>query len=340
MKKVKFFLFGGFLTVSHLTYALDIGVGIHPRGFSGTPEQLISTLKKYNIKSFRTDYFWEEIEKSKGNYKPANLKIESTIQLARRNGIEPLIIYDYGNQLYDNKTTLNPRSKPQSDVSKEAFLSYVQWSTSHLKNDVSMFEIWNEWVQMDGRHNKELAISDNSAKNYAQLALNSCRIIKKINPKAIVIAGGTSPLDIRTNAWLMKIINYGILDCIDGISLHPYNFKYNQKLDYGPIISAIKALQLEVKYSNNGKAVPFYITETGVPNINQSSYNLQDTANYFTGYMQALSKLDYVKGVWWYDFINDGNDQSNPEHNFGILNKDLSPKPIALKFADTIKKYK
>ena len=45
MKKVKFFLFGGFLTVSHLTYALDIGVGIHPRGFSGTPEQLISTLK-------------------------------------------------------------------------------------------------------------------------------------------------------------------------------------------------------------------------------------------------------------------------------------------------------
>lgn len=340
MKKINFFVFCFLFAISHLAYAIDIGVGIHPRGFSGSPEQLIALMKKYNIKTFRTDYFWEEVEKQKGTYKPGNLKIEKTIELAGENGIRPLMIYDYGNTLYEEKTSINPRSKPQTEKSQDAFLNYVRWSTNHLKNNVSMFEIWNEWIQMDGRNNKQFAISDSSAKAYASLTLKSCRIIKEINPKAIVIAGGISPLDDDSSRWLTKVINYGVLDCIDGISLHPYNFKYNKELDYNPIIFAIKGLEVKLTYLNKGKKVPLYITETGAPNTNNSFYSLQDTTNYFTGYVQELSKLSYVKGVWWYDFINDGNDSNNPEHNFGILNQDLSPKPIALKFADTIKKYK
>lgn len=40
-------------------------------------------------------------------------------------------------------------------------------------------------------------------------------------------------------------------------------------------------------------------------------------------------RMNYIKGVWWYDFINDGNNIKYREYNFGILNRDLSEKSIA-----------
>lgn len=340
MKKFKFLLFGCLFAISHFTYAMDIGVGVHPQNFPDSPQNLIELLKINNISTFRTDYPWSQVEKQNKVYQPVNIKTEKTIMLAKQNGINPLIIYDYGNTLYDPKTPSNPTAKPSSKESVNHFVDYVKWSTNHLKNNVSMFEIWNEWIQMAGKDSRSVALSDSSAQTYANLTLKSCKAIKAINPNAIVIAGSTNPLDEASNQWLLKVINYGVLNCIDGISLHIYDFKYDQKLDFKPVIYSLKKLQSEISYVNKGKIIPLYITETGIPNINQSSYSLQDTATYFTGYMHALSQLNYVKGVWWYDFINDGNNPNDKENNFGILNRDFSPKPIALKFADTIKKYK
>jgi len=31
--------------------------------------------------------------------------------------------------------------------------------------------------------------------------------------------------------------------------------------------------------------------------------------------------------MWWYDLINDGDDRSEQEHNFGLLDSALGPKP-------------
>lgn len=340
MKRLNFILLCCLSTISHFAYALDVGIGIHPQGFPGTPEQIIAELQKYKFSTFRTDYPWGQVEKQKGMYQPVDGKIEKTIELAKKNNIQPLIIYDYGNNLYEPQTSQNPLSKPTSLTSIDAFVNYVSWSTKHLKNNVSMFEIWNEWIQMAGKANRSDALGQESAKIYADMTIKSCRAIKKINPKAIVLAGSTSPLDELSNQWLIQVLNYGVLNCIDGISLHGYRYAYNQKLNYHPIISSIKELQFKLKYLNNGKAIPFYITEAGVPNIKKSVYSLQDSTDFFTGYLGELSKLNYVKGIWWYDLVNDGIDPNDNESNFGILNRDLSPKPIALKFADTIKKYK
>lgn len=39
--------------------------------------------------------------------------------------------------------------------------------------------------------------------------------------------------------------------------------------------------------------------------------------------------MPFVKGVWWYDLKDDGNDKNNKEHNFGILKNDLTEKKVA-----------
>ena len=51
--------------------------------------------------------------------------------------------------------------------------------------------------------------------------------------------------------------------------------------------------------------------------------------------------LHFVRGVdkfFWYDMKNDGVDKTNPEHNFGLINYDLTPKPSIVAYANFINK--
>ncbi len=67
------------LPISSRAYVL--GIGGHPEGFRGSDEKYVSLLKQYNISSLRTDYLWHEVEITKGEYNPANIKTESVINL-------------------------------------------------------------------------------------------------------------------------------------------------------------------------------------------------------------------------------------------------------------------
>lgn len=58
------------------SWAYILGIGGHPEGFTGTPENYVKLLKRYNISSLRTDYLWREVEITQGNYNPANIKTE------------------------------------------------------------------------------------------------------------------------------------------------------------------------------------------------------------------------------------------------------------------------
>lgn len=336
--RLHFILGTSLLGISLSVNAFDFGVCVHPSDGAFTPEKQISLMRQYNILSFRTDYPWSQVETQKGVYHPANDKIEQMIKLAKKNNIKPLIILDYGNKIYDNFSPLNPHGKPQSESSIQAFANYAGWSAQHLNDSVSTFEIWNEWIQMAGGANKITALSDNSARTYAELVTQSCKAIKAANPKAKVIAGSINPFndngieDGAGEGWLLKVINYGALSCIDGLSFHPYYYPNVVDLSPEPIVNSLNSFQQKVTKINHGKNVPFYITEIGVPDIQKVKYKPETLTNYLNKLYTQLSALGYIKGVWWYELINDGTDLNNKENNFGLLNRDLSPKPTAVVF--------
>lgn len=330
-----------FILLNSNAQALEIGIGLHPESFPNTPEILISELKKYHIKSFRTDYLWNEVEKTKGKYQPANEKTEKTIQLAKENNIKPLIIFGYGNELYEKFDPSNPKLKPTSDQSMQGYIDYVEWSTNHLKDHVSMYEIWNEWIEMDGYDKKNLTLSSHSAETYANLLYKSCSTIKKIQPNATVI-GASHVIDASdqgTREWVMKVLNKKVTSCLDGISVHIYNYDLEKNLNSKEFINKLKLLHQGIIQKTGKSNFSIYVTEIGAPNPEQAKYTMNDSKKYFTQSISRISKLKYIKGVWWYDFINDGDNKSDKEHNFGILNRDLTPKPIALIFPQTIRKY-
>lgn len=322
----------GIFFASELSFAQIpiLGVQIHASKFDKSPDVMLSLLEKYNIKSFRTDYRWSWIETNKNFFTPADNKVERIIKLAKINGIDPILTLNENNNIYKPIVTFDGNKIIPNNESIEAFANYSGWTANHFKGTVSIFEIWNEWVQRNIKTNKQAITSNDSAQIYANLVVKSCTAIKKSNPKAIVIAGSTSPLDASSNTWLINFLSKkGVLDCIDGISLHPYNFNINKSLNSQPVIQSIMNLHDTLAYKFPNKNINFYITEIGVPSVKNADYSMQDTVNYFQSFMSNISKLSYVKGVWWYDFINDGNNPFDKEHNFGILNNDFSPKPVA-----------
>ena len=330
---MRIFKFVFLLLLSFKCYSEDmlIGVGIHPTKFNGSTEELISLLKKYNIGTIRTDYPWSSVEKKKGQFNSGNEKLELFVSHSSENGIRPLLILDYGNPLYEEATQDNPKRKPTTEKSISAFREYAIWTVNHFGNKVPIYEIWNEWVQGSGKKNQRASSSVESAQMYAKLVSETCAAIKKEDRDKKVIIGSTSPSDRNELTWLTAVLqDKGVLSCIDGLSLHIYASSPTKKLIPEKTVTAVMLFQNYIRNKLNlDYNIPLYITEIGIPSIKNDNYNENDINNYFKYVVTNFNKLGYVKGVWWYDFINDGEDKAKKEHNFGILNEDLTSKPIA-----------
>lgn len=300
--------------------AFYIGIGAHPEGFSGTTNDFINLLHKYEINAIRLDYKWSDVEREKGIYMPPKNKTEKILIMARDNGIEPIVILDYGNKFYGNK-------KPTTDIEIEAFTKYAVWAVEHFKGKVRIFEIWNEWS-----NRKDFGANSNeSAEQYVKLVSTVSRAIKKKNPDSIVIAGSINPMDYIDLAWAKKLIKLGILDYIDGLSIHPYIYGSKRSAIANKNVAFLDNINQQfMSLSGRSEFINFYITEIGFPTSNKfNTFSQDDVALYAHDYILEASKRYYIKGVWWYDLINDGNSDSNREYNFGILNRDLSEKKVS-----------
>lgn len=54
------------------------------------------------------------------------------------------------------------------------------------------------------------------------------------------------------------------------------------------------------------------------------------SADFIVKYTALISTLPYVKGIWWYDLVDDGDNKNDKEHNFGFYKKDLSKKKLLM----------
>ena len=90
--------------------------------------------------------------------------------------------------------------------------------------------------------------------------------------------------------------------------------------------------------SISGEYKKIYITEIGISDHYRNTIPQSDIANFAIDYYNQAADRNYIQGVWWYDFINDGNNKGNGEDNYGILNSDLTEKPIARSIKNLRKK--
>ncbi|MCP6014344.1 hypothetical protein NL362_27715, partial [Klebsiella pneumoniae] len=89
-------------------------------------------------------------------------------------------------------------------------------------------EIWNEWTIATGMVKYRNQVP--SANVYYNLVKKTSEVIKRNDPNAIILAGSINPLDLRARyidvndwKWFEQLVNLGILNYIDGVSLHTYS---------------------------------------------------------------------------------------------------------------------
>jgi hypothetical protein len=88
------------------------------------------------------------------------------------------------------------------------------------------------------------------------------------------------------------------------------------------------------------RTIPVFLTELGWPTHDgENGSSPRTEARYLARAFLIARTLPYIKGLWWYDFGDDGPDRSDPESNFGIVTNTLTPKPAYLAMRDVCRLF-
>ena len=292
-----------------------LGVATHLTRQPRPIDQNLDALAAAGVMSLRDDAGWGRVEQQRGVLKiPAQW--DEVIDGAVARGIEPLLILDYGNKFYDGG------GKPTSAEGIAAFARYAQFLAQHFKGRVKRYEVWNEWDHGPGN------ASPASADAYLHLVKAVHAAVKQIDPEAEIIAGAITPVGIR-EGFLTRLVEQGVLDHADALSLHPY-IHCNRARSPEDWARWMKQVGDDLQRLA-GRPVRIYLTEMAWP-AHQGACGIseQEQAENLVKMFLLARTMPFIKGIWWYDLQNDGPDPKNREHNFGLLDHELRPKPAYL----------
>ncbi|MBN8217999.1 MAG: hypothetical protein J0L75_15260 [Spirochaetes bacterium] len=292
------------------------GVGTH----HPAEADYFGLMRQAGVMATRDDYSWGRAEKEKGKIVvPPEWAAE--LQRTLDHGMKTICILDYANKFYDDG------GYPRSPEAVEGFCRYAEAVVSALKDKVTYWQVWNEWDGGCGMAGK----GRGDAESYVKLLAAVYPRIKKIHPESIVLANSVCTGD----AFLLKTVELGALKSCDALSLHTYFYGDPQKTMENHWYPRMTNLDRVLREANGGKAFPLYATEIGFPTQTDPRGCTEDAAaeNLSKLYLLAMG-LPYVKGVWWYDFRDDGWDAKYNENNFGMVRRDLTPKLAYFAYRD------
>ncbi len=195
---------------------------------------------------------------------------------------------------------------------------------------VTHWEIWNEpnIVSFDAKP---------SPARFATLLRISGRSLKRVDPRAQVIAGGFfgRPLQIPPNVgigtYLRGIYRAGkVKPWFDGVGLHPY------VADARAIAGQMRTLR-RVMRAHHDARTPIYVTELGwgsAPGPSRWERGLAGQARQLDRALRLISANRQrwrVRGVWWYSWSDEGGNCIFCA-SAGLLTADRKAKPAWYRF--------
>jgi hypothetical protein len=269
-------------------------------------DKILDLIKNAGIGWIRDEVYWSEVEKEKGVFRfPPDY--DHYLSAAQARGIQVLLILDFGNAVYSGPE----KGGPATDVECQAFARYCGQVVRRYKPlGVRYYEVWNEpnasmfWKP---RPNPE---------DYAKLLEAAFKSCKDADPDATVLGCSTSGTDL---AFIGRVFDAGGGRFMDAVSFHPY---------CAPLPPEKKLPQDFSKLKSLAPGKPLWITEFGYPtHTAEAGVDEETQANYLVRAFLLARASPSIERVSWYDFQNDGEDPAEAEFNFGIVRKNLSPKP-------------
>jgi hypothetical protein len=165
--------------------------------------------------------------------------------------------------------------------------------------------------------------------------------LKRIDPNATIIGGVISGNGTR-DGWMEAACKSGLLESLDALSYHPYCYgapDHAQRLPETGLMSRIQQnRQIMERYQK--RTIPVFLTEVGWPtHQGENGSSPRTEARFLARTFLMVRTLPYVKGLWWYDFSDDGSDPADPEANYGIVRNNLTPKPAYFAMRDVCRLF-
>lgn len=295
-----------------------VGVNIH---FTRGHAQDLDLIAAAGFKFVRMDFAWGATERTKGRYVWDDYD-ELTANLERR-GLRALYILDYSNGLYEDAirsrdpisgTQRTDIAAPRKPDSVEAFARWAAAAAGHFRGRGILWEIWNE-------PNIGFWKPQPNVRDYATLALATCRAIREADPHAMILAPASSGFPWP---FFETLFESGALEHLDAVSVHPYR-SYSQS----PETAAGDYLRLRALIERHAspakQRLPIVSGEWGY--ATHTNGVSPDTQAAFVARQQLANLYRNIPLSIWYDWKNDGLDPDEREHNFGVVTHDLQPKP-------------
>ncbi len=273
----------------------------------GDIEGNLEAAKEAGAKFIRDEMYWGAAETTKGVYQVLP-SWDKYVDEAVANGIEPLVVLTYGNNLYGSQET------PNNPEYINAFANYCKFIAQKYKNKVTHFEIWNEY-NINVRCNRGGPEDGASYKALLEASYNAIKSVYSGEENKVTVIGGvTAENDL---VWIEELLNAGGYQYMDAISIHPYSYPLSPesfRLD-----NEIKKLD-DLMISYGGAHKPIWISEIGWPtNTSARGVSEYSSAVYGVKAYVLASINNLVDKVFWYDFQNDGTDTNDSEQNFGLI---------------------
>lgn len=299
---------------------IEFGACVHLALNRSNAAAVTAALQKGGFDSFRDDVFWSAIENQPATLNfPTNFEqLDRAVATMHASGGRPLLILDYGNKFYDNGGLV---ISPQAT---EAFERYVRFVVRHFGRRVEQYEVWNEW---SGGFGSVPRVQSGDATAYARLLESTYRTIKAENPHATVVGGAVAGTD---GAWSQAFFKAGGLRHLDAFSVHSYTLFH---LHSNPEV-AIKFLDFihqAMQAAEPTRDIPVLVTEMGWP-TSRGGHGVSEAqaSNNLVRFLALVMARPWIRGVWWYDLIDDGDSDADAEQRFGLLHPQLAPKPAFL----------
>jgi len=200
-----------------------------------------------------------------------------------------------------------------------------RWMTGRYGGQLAALELWNE-PNLTGFFR-----ADDAPAAYAELVKAGYVGAKQGNASVPVLAGALAQADAP---FLNRLYDHGIKGFYDGISIHPYN----EQRDPAATIEAqyarytfLAGLQL-VRQAQlaHGDTSSIWATEFGWSTCAGGStwcVSEAQQAAYTPKAFEMLTNLPYVKAGIVYNLRDKGTDPVGIEPNYGLINRDYTPKP-------------
>jgi len=285
-----------------------VGVNIH---FVTGHERDLDLIKAAGFKFIRMDFSWEATERTPGQYDFS--EYDQLFAHLKERGIRAMFILDYSHPAYEKDD-----ASPRHPASVDAFAKWSAAAARHFAGEPIIWEIFNEpnggfW------HPKP------DASEYSTLALATAKAIRHAVPNTTIVAPALSGMDWD---YLKIFFASGILQYLDGVSVHPYRDASQPPETAGPDYDKLREwIDRAAPPEKKGK-IPIVSGEWGYSS-NTKGVSLETQAQYAVR-QQLFNFAHGIPVSIWYDWKNDGPDPNENEHNFGTVTQNLEPKPAYL----------